>query len=85
MASERYHIGTTGGPSYATKQEWLNRLLVGSFRAQPPDWWVIATTRDGVLKVSQANALWYHFPRERQYIIWDQAPIEDFIARGYYR
>ena len=86
MASnERYYFSSTGWwPGYKTKKEWLTALLAYKNRIQPPDWWVIAQTKDG-LKVSEANRLWYASPRERWYMLWDQAPIEDFIARGYYR
>lgn len=58
-------------------------LLMGVVKAQPPDWWYRSQLADG-RTIAAASAIWYkNYPPERKMMIWDQAPDQDWIRRGY--
>jgi hypothetical protein len=65
------------------KETWLAELLKGSFKAKPPAYWVRQQNAEG--RVGPAPyAIWHkNYDVARQYVIWDQAPEEDWLERGY--
>lgn len=79
-----FHLGTgnTHWKSY-TREEWLNTVIAGSFVPQPPNWWFRTQAEKGRTTASAA-AIWHrNYPAARKFVVWDQAPEEDFFARGY--
>ena len=70
-------------PAY-TREQWLDQILNDPrWKVQPPDWWYRAQEKEG-RSIKTAASIWYkNYKPERKYLIWDQAPDEDFQARGY--
>lgn len=87
MSAKRYYLTSTA-ITPLTKDEWLavvggNHILRGKF--QPPDWWFRSQKEQG-RTTHAAAAIWHkNYPPARQRLIWEVAPDEDFIARGYMR
>ena len=84
---KEYHrcSAKSGVPGWAsfTREELLNDILIGAFLPQPPDWWLRGQVEQG-RTIGAASAIWHrNYPAARKYVIWDQAPREDFFARGY--
>lgn len=69
-----------------TRDMWLSAILRGAgfFNVQPPDYWFRIQQNEEGRSIKTAASIWYrNYPPERKMIIWDMAPEEDFIARGY--
>ena len=84
---ERYTRGGAFGYDSYSREMWLQLILKGkqTFNVQPPDWWLRSQEAEG-RSIRTAASIWYkNYPPERKMMIWDQAPVEDFIARGYLR
>lgn len=72
-------------PSHAsrTRERWLQDVLTEVFKPKPPAWWVRAQNEQGRTG-SAPYAIWARsYKSERKYVIWDQAPDEDFREHGY--
>ncbi len=71
-------------PWIKTREEWLKLIIDGRFpKVQPPRWWLEAKEKEG-RSIEASAAIWHrHYKPERKYVIWDQAPDEDFRERGY--
>lgn len=66
-----------------TRQEWLNTVLAGTSKPKPPAWWIRSQEEIGRTG-STAYAIWHrNYKPERKYVIWDQAPEEDWRELGY--
>lgn len=84
---ECYTRGGAHGYDCFSRDAWLQLILKGkqAFNIQPPDWWLKAKEGEG-RSIRTSSAIWYkNYSPERKMIIWDQAPMEDFVARGYLR
>lgn len=77
-----YHMG--GCPvRVPTKDAWLEALRLGLQRPKPPEWWLKSQELDGRNR-QQASIIWgSRYNHGRRYIIWSQAPMNDFISLGY--
>jgi hypothetical protein len=66
---------------------WLNCLLHGphtGFNPKPPESWVHMQENQEGRNASAAYSIWHkYYKPERKYVIWDQAPDEDWIRAGY--
>jgi len=80
----RYHLNGVDAYPALTREQWLQRVLTDKwFKVQPPDWWYRAQEKEG-RSIRTSASIWYkNYKPERKYLIWDQAPDEDFQARGY--
>lgn len=84
---DRYCRGGAYGWESMSREVWLQLILKGKliFNVQPPDWWLNSQMKGG-RSIKTSSAIWYkNYPPERKMMLWDQAPDEDFIARGYLR
>ena len=65
------------------REAWLALVLTGTFVPKPPAWWIRSQAEIGRTG-STPYAIWNrNYKPERKYIIWDQAPDEDFREHGY--
>ena len=75
---------TMASRPYLTREQWLSALLHDpNWKAKPPRYWVRQQNAEG--RVGPAPyAIWHkNYDRARQYVIWDQAPEEDWRENGY--
>ena len=71
------------GPKTYDRQEWLAYMLDGAFKVKPPRYWVKQQNAEGRLG-SAPYAIWHkNYDKARKYVIWDQAPEEDWREHGY--
>lgn len=80
-----YHMGSgkTGHYASFTREGLLAQILTGEFVPQPPDWWFRIQAEKG-RSTNAAASIWHkNYPAARKFVVWDQAPEEDFFARGY--
>ena len=78
--------GGWAGMENLTRERWLSYILLGkqTFNVQPPDYWLRIQQREEGRDIKTASSIWYlRYKPERKMMIWDQAPDEDFVARGY--
>ena len=67
----------------ATREEWLNAILLGTCHPKPPASWIALQGLQGRSE-KQAAIIWgRHYDVGRKYAIWSQATDEDFAAGGY--
>lgn len=68
---------------YINREEWLDLLLSTGGPVKPPAWWIRSQIELGRTE-SAAYAIWHrNYKPERKYVIWDQAPDEDWREHGY--
>jgi len=79
-----FHLGSGGNQwKRFTRDEWLNLVMAGTFVPQPPNWWFRSQAEKG-RTTNAAAAIWHkNYPAARKFVVWDQAPEEDFFHRGY--
>lgn len=78
-----YYVGFFGEQRPLTRDRWLQFVLEERFQVQPPTWWLKS---HAWRSIEVANWIWHrNYKPTRKYVIWDQAPEEDFRARGYLR
>lgn len=68
------------------KDEWLQYVADGSIKPQPPRWWLEfkETPAEGGRTIAASASIWHrNYKPERKFVIWAQAPDEDFRERGY--
>lgn len=71
--------------TFPTKELWLAAMMEGSIKPKPPASWVRQQLEQGRSE-SAAYAIWHrNYTPGRKYVIWDQAPLEDWKEHGYYR
>lgn len=67
-----------------TKEEWLESLMKGLFNPKPPPWWVEEQERENDRSAKSCGVIWNTaYKPERKFLIWSQAPDEDFREMGY--
>jgi len=73
------------GHMFLRREEWLELVLNGTLKPKPPAWWVRSQNDQGRTG-SAPYAIWARsYKPERKYVIWDQAPDEDWREHGYLR
>lgn len=62
------------------RETWLRYVLEGSIKPKPPTWWIRSQEALGRSPKS-AYAIWHRsYHPARRYVIWDQAPEEDWVT-----
>jgi len=84
MPERKYYFSTVGWAKPLTREKWLDEVGHGKL-VQPPDWWLISYRKEHDLTTQAATRVWQGYEPARRYVIWDQAPAIDFLARGYIR
>lgn len=81
-----YHSVTAGGfgKVRSSRDAWLDAILIGVHKPKPPEWWLDSQEREEGRSRSQASIIWArHYKPGRKYLIWSQAPDDDFRRLGY--
>lgn len=77
----RYRIRP--GDWTSDRETWLKGILSGMVNPKPPAWWIAAQAKEGRVG-AMAYSIWHrNYKPERKYVIWDQAPDEDWREHGY--
>ena len=78
-----FHRGSVA--LYTTdKRGWLQAILDEDHSPKPPDWWLESQQREEGRDRTTASIIWgRNYPPARKYLIWSQAPDDDFRRLGY--
>ena len=68
---------------YVDRAQWFANILHAGFNPKPPRWWIEAQEKEGRSPYTSAVIWNRNYKPERKFIIWDQAPDEDFREHGY--
>lgn len=78
MSYYNHHAG------YQSREQWLDSVARGHFRPKPPESWLADQEIKGRSRKT-ASIIWgTAYKPDRKFVIWDQAPIEDYKFLGYY-
>lgn len=78
-----YYVGTSR-PWRTNRDAWLDDLLAGRHNPKPPEWWLESQEREEGRNRTTASIIWArNYPPARKYLIWSQAPDDDFRRLGY--
>jgi hypothetical protein len=79
----RYEWGEKRRVTVTSKEEWLRAILNGDSRPKAPKSWMRQQILEGRTE-EQAYIIWSsRYPPQRKWLIWSQAPDEDFAESGY--
>lgn len=81
--TQHFYKSTTSNTPY-TREQWLAAVTDG-LKVQPPDWWFRSQKEQGRTTHAAASIWHTRYLPARRMVIWDMAPDEDFVARGYLR
>lgn len=63
---------------------WLALVLEGEFKPKPPEWWLRSEEREKARDRTTASIIWSsRYSAARKFVVWSQAPDEDFRFLGY--
>lgn len=67
-----------------TRDDWLQCVLNDDIRPRPPEWWLRSELKEKNRSRTTASIIWTrNYDAARKFVIWSQAPDEDFRFLGY--